>query len=80
MFEKVGMIFVVWIAVIAGMYVINAAADSITASNPDAKDAIEGVRITGTEGLLNLAPDQVTVFNILLPAMSVGLSYGVAKA
>jgi hypothetical protein len=80
MFEKVGMIFVVWIAVVAGMYVINTAADSMNASNPDAKGAIEGVRSAGTEGLLNLAPDQVTVFNILLPAMGVGLSYGVAKA
>ncbi|CAE6492495.1 hypothetical protein NUZ5A_50044 [Candidatus Nitrosotenuis uzonensis] len=74
------MIFVIWIAVIAGMYIINAAADSLSVSSPDAKGAIEGVRSAGTEGLLNLAPDQVTVFNIMLPAMGVGLSYGVAKA
>lgn len=80
MFEKIGMIFVIWIAVVAGMYVINAAADSLGASNPDAKGAIEGARNAGTEGLLNLAPDQVTVFNIMLPVMGVGISYGVAKA
>lgn len=80
MFEKIGMIFVIWITVVAGMYVINAAADSLGASNPDAKGAIEGARNAGTEGLLNLAPDQVTVFNIMLPVMGVGISYGVAKA
>lgn len=80
MFEKVGMIFVIWVAVVAGMYVINAAADSMSASGPDAKGAIEGARNAGNEALLNLAPDQVTVFNIMLPAMGVGISYGVAKA
>ncbi|MEM3008183.1 MAG: hypothetical protein QXI71_04450 [Candidatus Bathyarchaeia archaeon] len=80
MFEKIGMIFVIWIAVIAGMYIINAAADSLGASNPDVKGAIEGARNAGTEGLLNLAPDQATVFNIMLPAMGVGLSYVVARS
>lgn len=80
MFEKVGMIFVIWIAIVAGMYVINTTTDSLGASNPDAKGAIEISRNAGTEGLLNLAPDQVTVFNIMLPAMGVGISYGVAKA
>lgn len=74
------MIFVIWIVVVAGMYVVNAAADSLSASNPDAKGAIEGARNAGTEGLRNLVPDQITVFNIMLPAMGVGLSYGVAKA
>lgn len=79
MFEKILMLIVIWVAVIGGMWIINSVADSIDVSN-NAKDTTEEIRNAGNEGLLNLAPDQITVFNIMLPSMGVGLSYGVARS
>lgn len=74
------MLVVVWTAVIAGMWTINSAAYSAIISNSDAKNSIENIRNAGTEGLLSLAPDQITVFNVMLPVMGIGLSYGITKS
>ena len=74
------MLAVIWITVIAGMWMINSVAVSAIISNSDAKNSIENIRNAGTEGLLSLAPDQITVFNVMLPAMGIGLSYGITKS
>lgn len=80
MTEKIMMLVVIWVVVIAGMWMINSIADSAIISNHDAKNSIESVRNAGTEGLLSLAPDQITVFNVMLPVMGIGLSYGITKS